>query len=91
MEMTGAQAKALAEAGFDADGDGNPYQYLLVAKGDRTLEDGKTYRVAFLTGGYTQETAEAYGAETVKGSLWEFMRTYLEQEGTVSPDGNPWE
>jgi raffinose/stachyose/melibiose transport system substrate-binding protein len=91
MEMTGAQAKAVEQAGFDADGDGNPYQYLLVAKGDRAPEDNGTYRVAFLRNGYTEETAAAYGAEVMKGSLREFLRTYLEEQKMVSPHENHWE
>lgn len=91
MEMTGAQAKALEQAGFDADGDGNPYQYLLVARGGRALEDGGTYRVVFPRNGYTEEAAAAYGAEIVKGSLREFLRAYLEEQAVVSPQGNHWE
>lgn len=91
MSMTGAQAKEMAQAGFDPGGSGNPFPYLLVIRGDRELEDDATYKIAFLTQGYTQETADAYGAEIREGSLRSILREWLEQQGEVSPDGNPWE
>ncbi len=91
MYMTGAQAKELAGAGFDAAGSGNPFPYLLVTRGDKELEDDVSYQVAFLAQGYTRETAEAYGAETREASLKSILREWLEKEKTVSPEGNPWE
>lgn len=91
MSMTGAQAKELARAGFDAAGNGNPFPYLLVARGDRELEDSETYQIAFLAQGYTQETADTYGAEVRTASLRSILREWLENEKTVSPEGNPWE
>ena len=91
MTMTGAQAKALAEAGFDPEGDRNPFPYLLVVKGGGKLEDDAVYKIAFLQKGYTQETADAYSAEIIQGSLRTFLRTWLQEQRSVSPDGNPWE
>lgn len=91
MTMTGAQAYALAEAGFDFNGDGNPFPYLLVTRGERKLEEDVSYRIAFFMQGYTEETAAAYSAQVSKGSLQGFLRTWLEEQKTVSPDGNPWE
>lgn len=90
MTMTGAQARALEAGGFDAAGDGNPFPYLLVTRGNMELEDEEVYRIAFFMQGYTQETAEACGAEVFKGSLRSFLRDWLEKEGSVSPEGNPW-
>lgn len=89
--MTGAQAKEMARAGFDPEGSGNPFPYLLVTRGDRELEDDVSYEIAFLIQGYTQEAADAYGAETREGSLRSILREWLTQQGEVSPGGNPWE
>ncbi len=91
MSMTGAQAKEMARAGFDPEGSGNPFPYLLVTRGDRELEDDVSYEIAFLIQGYTQEAADAYGAETREGSLRSILREWLTQQGEVSPGGNPWE
>lgn len=91
MTMTGAQAKELAQAGFDPAGTGYPFPYLLVTKGDGQLEDGASYQIAFLAEGYDQETADAYGAQVRDASLRAILREWLERERTVSPEGNPWE
>ena len=90
MTMTGAQAKALAQAGFDAAGDGDPFPCLLVVRGGGELEDGETYQVAFPMNAYTKETGQACGVQVEKGSLRAFLRTWLEEQKTVSPGGNPW-
>ncbi|MCI8418200.1 MAG: carbohydrate ABC transporter substrate-binding protein [Lachnospiraceae bacterium] len=91
MTMTGAQAKALAQEGFDAVGDGNPFPYMLVTRGDSELEDAKSYQVGFFMKGYTQETAQSYATQIYPDSLRSIVRTWMEEQKTVSPDGNPWE
>lgn len=91
MTMTGAEAKALAAQGFALFGNDNPFPYILVTKGDVELEDGQTYRIAFFKQDYTEETANAYDAVIEEGSMRTIMRAYLEEQGTVSPDGNLWE
>lgn len=91
MTMTGAQAAALAQTGFDPEGDGNPFPYVLVTRGGEELDSDKTYQVAFLMNGYTEETAEAYSAQMREGSLRSFLRSYLAEQKTVSPGENPWE
>lgn len=91
MTMTGAEARMLAEAGFDLYGDGNPFPYILVTKGDVELADDSTYLVAFPTQGYTQQTAQAYAARVENGSIRTMLHEWLKEQGTVSPDGNPWE
>lgn len=90
MSMTGAEAKELAKTGFDAAGDHNPFPYLLVTKGGAELKDDEDYQVAFLLDGYTEETAEKYPHQTHKGSMKDFLTAWLKEQGTVSPDGNPW-
>ncbi len=90
MTMTGAEAKELAGAGFDVAGDGNPFPYLLITKGDMELKDDVVYQVAFLMQGYTEETAEKYSAQVCQGSLRSFLHTWLEEQKSVSANGNPW-
>lgn len=90
LSMTGAQAKELAAAGFGLAGDGEPFPYVLVAKGGGELEDGAAYQVAFPMGGYAEEAGLAYSARVEEGSLQAFLRAWLEEQKTVSPDGNPW-
>ena len=91
MNMTGAQVKELADTGFDADGDGNPYPYLLVTRGDMELEDESIYRVAFLSDGYTEETGNAYSVQVLEGSLKSFLQKWMAEQKEISPAGNPWE
>ena len=90
LTMTGAEAKALAQAGFDLAGDGNPFPYVLVTRGGGELEDGRTCQVAFRMKSYTEETGAACGAQVERGSVRTFLREWLEEQGTVSPGGNPW-
>lgn len=91
LTMTGAEVRELADTGFDAAGDGNPFTYVLVTKEGKELEDDEVYQVAFLMQGYTEEVGQTYNARVEKGSLRAFLRTYLEEQKSVSPDGNPWE
>lgn len=91
LTMTGAQAKELAEEGFDPDRDEKAYPYILTVKGGGKLEDDKTYQVAFLMESYTHKTGELYHAQVEKGSFRDFLREWLKGQGSVSPDGNPWE
>ena len=90
LTMTGAEAKELASEGFDLGGDGNPYPYILVAKGGSELKDEQTYQVAFLMQTYTRETGELYHARVEEGSFRTFLREWLREQQSVSPDGNPW-
>ncbi|MCM1088276.1 MAG: hypothetical protein NC419_08970, partial [Muribaculaceae bacterium] len=91
MTMTGAEAKAVVEAGLDWFGDGDNLPYLLVTKGDVELEDETTYKIAFVNNGYTEEVKTAYGAVNEVGSLKDFVRNWLTEQGTVSPDKIIWE
>lgn len=90
-EATGAEIKALAQAGFDAAGDGKGFPYVLVTRGNRELEDDAVYRVALLVGGYTEETAERLHIDAVECQLQAALRTYLTEQGTVSPGSGSYE
>ena len=89
--MTGAQVRELVQTGFDAAGDGKPFPYILVTRGDRELEEDRVYKVAFLMGGYTGEVEQACSIQKEKGSIRGFMKAWLQEQKTVSPEGNPWE
>lgn len=91
MTMTGADIKALAETGFDLNGDGNCFPYIYTVKGNKEIDDSTSYKVVFPMNGYTEQTADKYGAVVEKGSLREYLRKWLTEQKTVSPDGNPWE
>lgn len=91
LTMTGAQARELETAGFDAEGDGNPFSYVLVTRGGGELDDDVTYQVVFPMQGYTEEIGQTYNARVEKGSLRTFLRDWLTEQKSVSPDGNPWE
>lgn len=90
MSMTGARVKELAQEGFDADGNGNPYPYILVTRGEKELLDSGVYEVVFLIHGYTENVGEKESAKIYKGSLMDFLRIWLKEQRIVSPDGNPW-
>lgn len=53
--------------------------------------DGETYRVAFAANSYTEEAGQTYNVQVEEGALSTFVRSWLEKQGTVYPDGNPWE
>ncbi len=91
LTMTGAEARKLAKEGFNIADDKEPYPYILVTKGGAELEDDQTYRIAFLMESYTFEVGEKYNAQIEKGSFQTILREWLEEQQTVSPDGNPWE
>ena len=50
-----------------------------------------SYKIAFVNNGYTEEVKTAYGAVTEVGSLKDFVRNWLTEQGTVSPDKIIWE
>lgn len=91
LTMTGAQAKELEKTGFDLGKDGGSFPYSLVVKGGGELEDGAVYQVAFLMNSYTEDVGRIYSAQVKKGSIRTFLRDWLTEQKTVSPNGNPWE
>lgn len=89
LSMTGAQIKELQAGGFDFDGNGRPYEYLLVTKGGMELEDDQVYRLAV----GTQELAEELRgqAETVEISAQTAITEYITELGTFGADDIIWE
>lgn len=88
LEMTGADIKAMQGDGFDLDGNGQPYEYLLFTKGDMELEDSAVYKVAISTGELTQERL-ADAVETEVSPL-EAIVDYLRELENVSADVIDW-
>lgn len=89
LELTGAEIKAMRDAGFDLDGDGNPYDYLLFTKGNMELDDAATYKLAISTGELTEDMlARAVKTEISPAGA---IKEYLTQLGTVSADAVYWE
>lgn len=82
----------MAETGFvDEAVDGETYPYVLVTRGDIEPENSETYRIAFTANSYTGEVGQTGNVQVEDGSLSTFVRTWPEEQGTGSPDGNPWE
>lgn len=88
LTMTGAQAKELEETGFNLSGQGDPYPYILVTKDGKEPEDDQTCQVAFLMRSYTKDVGKKYNARTEQGSFQKFLREWLTEQQTVSPDRN---
>ena len=89
LEMTGAQIRELRDAGFDIDGNGNPYPYLLFTKGDADLEDETVYRLAVSSAELTEEmqTQATKTEVSPAGAIEEYVRSL----GTVSGETIVWE
>ena len=87
LELTGKEIKDLASAGFDADGNGNAYDYVLVTKGGEELQDDATYRLAYPTGSVLgHEDAE----ETVEISAQTALADYTSSLGTFGSSDILW-
>lgn len=89
LEMTGAEIKAMRDAGFDLDDDGNPYDYLLFTKGNVELADDATYKLAVSTGELTEDML-ARAVETEISPI-DAIKEYLTELGTVSAETIFWE
>lgn len=89
LEMTGAQIKAMRDDGFDLDGNGIPYDYLLFTKGDMELEDETVYRLAVSSGELTEEVKE--NAAETEVSPAQAIEAYVRELGTVNEDVICWE
>lgn len=89
LEMTGAEIKAMRDAGFDMYQDGNPFPYLLFTKGDIELDDDATYKLAISTGELTEDMLEK--AVEWKTAPVMAIEEYVKELGTVSADVISWD
>lgn len=89
LEMTGAEIKAMRDEGFDLDGNGNPYKYILFTKGGIELDDAATYKLAVSTGELTEDMLER--AVETEISPMEAIKGYLMEIGTVDEGVIGWE
>lgn len=88
LEMTGAEIKKMRQEGFDLDGDGNPYEYLLFTK-DGELSDHTVYKLAVSTGELTEEMQKK--AKETKHSPKEAIGQYLRRLKTVNLEKICWD
>lgn len=84
MTLPGARLKELAAYGYDFNGDGNPYPYLLLTRDGKELDDATEYTVVFC--GATDEVqAEGSAYDTDVVGL-EAAKAYYQKLGTISPE-----
>lgn len=87
-EFTGGRIRELLETGYDQNGDGNTYPYVLVAPDGMALEDDAVYSVVFA--GITDEVA-AESTMTDSGIVGlTAMEAYLEGVDTLRPGSIVW-
>ena len=87
LHLTGSQIRELEDTGFDLNGDGNTYAYVLALREGIELQDDKVYEVATVPGNYTEEIGELgkVSFTDVDG----FLNAYTEalgDYGTLSKD-----
>ena len=86
LKLTGADIKEMLSAGFDLNGDGHPYPYVLVTKEGLSLEDGETYTVAMVPGGYSDAIGEKGQAEVIP--VDDFLNIFTNTMASISPLSN---
>ena len=89
ITLTGKRIKELAAGGYDINGDGITYPYVLVTRGNEELDDDATYTIPVC--GVTDEVA-AEGNLTDTGILGlDAARTYFSRFETLSAKDIKWE
>lgn len=88
LELTGAEIKEMQKAGFDADQNGSPYDYVLVTKGDADLDDDTVYRLAIATGELPEMMEEK--GETFEISMETAIKDYIGELGTFGASDIVW-
>lgn len=88
LELTGAQIKEMQAAGYDANGNGEPYEYLLFTKNGMELEDDVIYRLAMATAEVPEEMSEA--AEVLEISPGKAIEDYVTELGAFGAEDISW-
>lgn len=88
LELTGAEIKEMQKAGFDANQNGNPYDYILVTRGDAELEDDTVYRLAIATNELPETVQEK--AEAIEITLETAIQNYVKELGTFGASDIVW-
>lgn len=89
VTLTGARIKELAQTGYDKNGNGKVFPYVLVTKGGEELDDNKTYTIPIC--GVTEDVQNE-GSLTDTGILGlDAARTYFSQFETLSANDIKWE
>lgn len=89
LELTGAEIKEMQKAGFDANQNGNPYDYVLVTRGDAELEDDTVYRLAIATNELPETVQEK--AESIEITPETAIQNYVKELGTFGASDIVWE
>ena len=89
ITMTGAELKALAAAGLDEYGNGNPFPYVLVTKGDAALNDSERYTVPVC--GVTDAVKDAADYQDTGILGLDALRDYVSQFETLQAEEIVWE
>ena len=89
VTLSGKRIKELAKNGYDYYGNGSPFPYVLVTKGDKELDDAAIYTIPIC--GAT-ETVQAEGNYEDSGVMGlDAMRDYFSQFETFSTKNIIWE
>ena len=89
VTLTGKRTKELAETGFDYNGDGITFPYVLVTRGGMELDDNVTYTIPLC--GVTEEVSTE-GNLTDTGILGlDAAKAYFSQFETLSAKDIKWE
>ena len=89
VTLTGARIKELAKTGYDKNGNGKAFPYVLVTKGGEELDDNTTYTIPIC--GVTEDVQQE-GNLTDTGVLGlDAVRTYFSQFETLSANDIKWE
>lgn len=89
VTLTGARIKELAATGFDCNGNGVMYPYVLVTKGGKTLDDNTTYTIPIC--GVTYEVEEEGNLQDSGILGLDAAKTYFSQFETFATKDIQWE
>lgn len=88
LQLTGRELEELAQQGFDKDGNGNAYPYVLSLPRGRVLEAETVYSVAVPDTNLTVGLRNR--AEQTELEVFSAIRDYLSSLDVVTPEGAAW-